>query len=186
MVPACLPIPPSLHVEALLLDEEGLTILASPEATEATCPLCGERAARVHSRYTRTLADLPWARLAVRLRLTVRTFSCDNPDWPRRIFAERLAGTAPAHARRTDRQRAALTTIAFANGGEAGARLAVALGYLVSPDTLLRLIRGMPDTAAPTPTVLGVDDRPWKRPISNSPPSSPILPASPVGPCCAP
>jgi transposase len=147
-----------LHVETLLLDEAGLTILASSAATAAPCPLCGERSERVHSRYARTLADLPWARMAVTLRVSVRKFFCANPTCPRRIFAERLTGIAPAHARRTDRQRAALTAIAFADGGEAGARLAAALGYLVSPDTLLRLIRGAPEAAAPTPTVLGVDD----------------------------
>jgi transposase len=147
-----------LHVATLLLDEEGLTILASSEAAAAPCPLCGERSDRVHSRYVRTLADLPWAKLAVRLRVQVRKFFCANAACPRRIFAERLAGIAQAHARRTDRQGAALTAIAFANGGEAGARLAAALGYPVSPDTLLRLIRRDPDRAVPTPTVLGVDD----------------------------
>jgi transposase len=147
-----------LHVATLLLDEEGLTILASSDATDASCPLCGERSDRVHSRYARTLADLPWAALAVRLRVQVRKFFCDNDACPRRIFAERLDGVAQVSARRTDRQRAALTAIAFANGGEAGARLAAALGYPVSPDTLLRLIRRAPEAVAPTPTVLGVDD----------------------------
>jgi transposase len=156
--PAVLPVPRSLHVATLLLDEDGLTILASSEATEVRCPVCGTPADRVHSRYVRTLADLPWAGLAVSLRVQVRRFFCDTPSCPRRIFAERLTGLAPAHARRTDRQRAALTTIAFADGGEAGARLAVALGFPVSPDTLLRLIRGCPEVEAPTPTVLGVDD----------------------------
>ena len=61
MFPAALPIPQLLHVEALLLNEDGLTILASSEASDAPCPLCGERAARVHSRFLRTIADLPWA-----------------------------------------------------------------------------------------------------------------------------
>ena len=158
MVPNALPIPRALHVATLLLEEEGLTILASSAATDVRCPVCDEPADRVHSRYTRTLADLPWAKLVVRLRLTVRKFFCDNISCPRRIFAERLIAIAPAHARRTDRQRAALTTIAFANGGEAGARLAASLGYPVSPDTLLRLIRRAPEAVPPTPTVLGVDD----------------------------
>jgi hypothetical protein len=34
----CLPIPPSLHVEALLLNEGVLTVLASAEASDAPCP----------------------------------------------------------------------------------------------------------------------------------------------------
>src|SRR6266545_4966375 len=141
VVPACLPIPPSLHVEALLLDQAGLTILAASEPTGVRCPLCRQRSDRIHSRYARTLADLPWATLTVRLRVQVRKFFCDNPACPRTIFAERLDGVAQAYARRTERQRDALTAIAFALGGEAGARLALTLGYPVSSDTLLRLIR---------------------------------------------
>jgi transposase len=158
VVPACLPIPPSLHVEALLLNEEGLAILASSEATEARCPLCGERSDRVHSRYTRTLADLSWADVAVRFQVRGRKFFCANPACPRTVFVERLAGVAQAYARRTDRQQATLTAVAFALGGEAGARLARKLGMPVSPDTLLRLIRRDPDADVPVPTVLGVDD----------------------------
>src|SRR5215218_1981560 len=153
-----LPIPPSLHVEALVLADEGLTILASSEATEAPCPLCGERSDRVHSRYTRTLADLSWAAVAVRFRVRVRKFFCANPACPRAVFAERLAGVARADARRTDRQQATLTAIAFALGGEAGARPSRRRGMPVSPDTLLRLVRRDPDADVPVPTVLGVDD----------------------------
>jgi pimeloyl-ACP methyl ester carboxylesterase len=157
VVPAALPIPRSLHVATLLLEEAGLTILASVASDEAPCPLRSEPADCVHSRYVRTLADLPWAALAVRLRIAGRQFFCDNPACPRRPFAERLTGIALAHARRTDRQRAALTTIAFANGGEEGARVAAALGYPVSPDILLRLIRAAPEAEVPTPAVLGVN-----------------------------
>jgi transposase len=151
-------IPPSLHVEALLLGEDGVTIRAVSEAEDVRCPLCGEPSDRIHSRYARTLADLPWARFAVRLELGVRRFFCANPACPRTIFAERLAGIAAAFAHRTDRQRDRLTDFALALGGEAGARLAAKHGMPVSPDTLLRLIRGAPERELPTPAVLGVDD----------------------------
>jgi transposase len=145
-------------VEALLLGDDGPTIRAASAVEAAGGPLCGERADRVHSRCVRTLADLPWATLAVRLRVHARKFFCDNAGCPRRVFAERLAGVAQASARRTDRQGEALTAIAFAAGGEAGARLAGRLAMPVSPDTLLRLMRRAPDAAAPVPTALGVDD----------------------------
>src|SRR5215211_6350871 len=82
---AVLPIPRPLHVETLLVDEDGLTILAAAEATDARGPVCGEPATRVHSRDTRTLADLPWAGVAVRVRVRARRFFCANAACPRRI-----------------------------------------------------------------------------------------------------
>jgi hypothetical protein len=58
MPPACLPIPPLLRVETLLLGDDGLTILAAADDEAARCPLCGWRADRVHSRYAPSAADL--------------------------------------------------------------------------------------------------------------------------------
>src|SRR5438093_327930 len=71
-----------------------------------------------------------------------------------RALGGRRPGRRAAHrpsARAADRHR-------LRAGGEAGARLPGRLGMPVSADTLLRLIRRNPDAAAPTPTVLGVDD----------------------------
>ncbi len=151
-------VPPLLHVDALLVGDDGLTIRVLSEPTEVRCPLCGESADRVHSRAIRSLADLPWADVAVHLQVQIRKFFCDNPTCPRRIFRERLDGIAQVSARRTERQRAALLDLAVALGGEAGARMAAKRGMPVSPDTLLRLIRQAPEGERPAPTMLGVDD----------------------------
>ena len=51
-----------------------------------------------------------------------------------------------------------LSAVALALGGRAGLRLARRLAAAVSRMTLLRMIRALPDPAAPTPRVLGVDD----------------------------
>lgn len=151
-------IPPSLYVDALLVDDDAVTIRAISESTNARCPLCGNPTDRTHSRFTRILADVPWAGIFVRLQVQVRRFFCDNLVCPRRIFVERLDGITRLSARRTERQRATLLAIAVALGGEAGARLAAKLGMPVSPDTLLRLIRQAPEAELPVPEVLGVDD----------------------------
>ena len=99
----------------------------------------------------------------MRLRVRVRKFFCDGPSCERRIFAERLRNMAGVYARGTDRQREALEWIAFALGGEAGARLARELGLFVSPDTLLNRIRGCLSPDAEGVRVLGVDDFVFKR-----------------------
>ncbi len=156
-------IPDRLHVDALSFDGDLLTISGGVRGSQARCPVCGETSRRVHGRYTRTLADLPWSGIPVRLRLRVRKFFCDQPSCERRIFAERLDEVAHVHARSTDRQRKALEWIAFALGGEAGARLARELGLLVSPDTLLNRIRASFRADAEDVRVLGVDDFGFRR-----------------------
>src|SRR3954466_14989103 len=88
----------------------------------ACCPLCGRRSKRVHSRYERTLADLPWGAYAVTIRLRVRRLFCRDTRCERRIFTERLPGIALPWARRTRRLDARLTALGLA------AALACALG----------------------------------------------------------
>lgn len=142
-------IPDQLRVDALSSAGDAVTVHASTTNPMAECPLCGRPSRRLHGCYTRTLADLPWCGVPVRLRVRVRKFFCDGPTCERKIFAERLEEVARPFARGTDRQREALEWIAFALGGEAGARLARELGLLVSPDTLLNRIRG-PSAVTPS------------------------------------
>ena len=105
-----------------------------------------------------TLADLPLHGIPVRLHLRVRRFFCDNPACVHRNFAERLPGVIAPYGRRTIGLATALECIAFACGGEGGARLASKLGMPASADTLLRLIRRADRVEVFTPRVLGVDD----------------------------
>ena len=122
-------IPKPLHVDELSFTRDLLTIYASTSNPAPQCPLCGQPPRRIHGCYTRTLADLPWCGVPVRLRVRVRKFFCDVPSCERKIFAERLDEVAGVYARSTDRQREALEWIAFALGGEAGRDSPASLVY---------------------------------------------------------
>ncbi len=154
-------IPEQLHVESLSTSPDGITIHSVPKDTGGRCPGCSGHSRRVHSRYTRTLADLPWAGISVRLRVRARKFFCDDPSCVQKIFAERLDEVAQPRARRTDRQNEALLLIGLSLGGRAGARLAVELGLLIGHDALLERAKSA-DRAGRDGTekvrVLGVDD----------------------------
>ncbi len=156
-------IPPPLRVVALDLGARVVTVQARLAAAEARCPGCARLSARVRSTYRRTVADLPWGGRMVRISVAVRRLVCANPDCPQRIFAEALGPLAPRYARRSSRLARALTTVAFALGGEAGARLARPLGLPTSPDTLLRLIRRAAEPSAPPVRICGVDDFAWRK-----------------------
>jgi transposase len=147
----------SLLIDALELQPNRLS-LTIHSCQETCCPDCEQPARRVHSHYTRTVTDVPWAGVAARIFFRARRFFCDNPACERRTFTEQLPELLARYARRTHRLAAALQTLAFALGGEPGARAARHLEMPASPDTLLRLIRKAPEITCPSPRVLGVDD----------------------------
>ena len=131
-------VPAGLTVDQVLPSPDHIVLVARPTSPTAACPLCGRSSPRVHSRYRRRLADLPWHGRVVELRVDVRRFRCPNAACHRRVFAERLPAVAAVKARRTVRLREAQRHIGLALGGEPGARLARRLAMPVSGDTVLR------------------------------------------------
>jgi transposase len=150
-------LPEGLEPESVLVGPSDLTVRAGVPVACARCPICKRRSERVHSQYERTVSDLPWRGVSVRLKIRARRFFCENRGCQRSIFCERLPEVA-AHARKTERLEEALTIIAFELGGEAGARLARELGLPISSDALLERIRRAPRLGAEQVKVLGVDD----------------------------
>jgi transposase len=78
-----------LHVHAS--GEEHHALAARTTSAKARCPeyvprVCGMVSRRVHSRYVRMLADLPWQGIPVRVRLHLRRFFCDERSCERAIF----------------------------------------------------------------------------------------------------
>ncbi len=149
-----------LHVHA---SGQSITLVARTTSAEVRCPVCGMLSRRVHSRYVRTPADLPWQGIPVSVRLHVWRFFCDTDSCERAIFTERLPGVVSHYARRTVRLDELFTRVSFALRGEAGARLLLELGVTTSGDTLLRHIRSCDFQDAATPRVLGVDDFSFRR-----------------------
>ena len=126
-----------------------IAVAVTCTAATATCPACGRPSDRVHSRYRRTLADLPANGRRFVLRITARRFLCREPGCERRIFCERLPELVDAHARGTRRLTELHRLIGFALGGEPGSRLAEGLAAPTSGDTILRRVKATP--AGPEP-----------------------------------
>ena len=140
---------PSLHLlhfdsYDLLPQEQCLTLKLTSTQVQPACPICGQPSDRVHSRYSRTLADLPCVSFSLRLIVQVCKFFCSNPACPRRIFTERFAEVAAPWARKTQRLVEHLQAIALASGGQAGARLCAYMGLRCCGSTLLNLLKALP------------------------------------------
>jgi transposase len=147
-----------VHVERVVASGRLVRLEAATRGSAAACPVCGHTSSRVHSRYERWLADRGVAGREVIVRLRVRRFFCGEPDCPRRIFAEQVAGLTERYRRCSPALRAMLAEIGLTIGGRAGERMTRQLDAARSRATLLRLLRSLPE---PTPGVLravGVDE----------------------------
>jgi transposase len=135
-----------------------LVIEARSVRDRAACPDCGTESGRVHGRYHRRLADTALAGRPVVIRLLVRRLACRQAACTRVTFVEQVPGLTSPHSRYSPPLRTALTAVAVALAGRAGARLARKLGMPASRDTLLHLLRAAPLPQPGTITALGVDD----------------------------
>jgi transposase len=149
-----------LALQAVEIEPENqqITVRLKSEQETTNCPMCNETSQRQHSRYVRTLQDLPWADFSVVIRLEVGKWFCQNPACERRIFTERLPGVVAPWARQTQRLAEVQAELGLTVGGRAGACLSELLHSLTSRDTLIRLIRRQPLAEYATPRVLGIDD----------------------------
>ena len=163
MTSPLLPDLPGFSIEHVTIGDGTTVVLAQSQTTSSSCPDCTHLSSRIHSRYQRKLADLPWSGRVVRLVVQVCRFFCTHPDCPRKTFAEPIPDLAERYARRTNRLKEVLERLGLALGGEPGSRLTAVLGMGCSPDTLLRLLRRLPDEPIDPPRVVSLDDWAWRR-----------------------
>lgn len=145
-------------MESVQVEEDAVVFTVGSAIPAATCPNCGTTSARTHGGYRRRLADLPISGRPVRIDVGVRRFRCDDPGCGAATFAEQIPGLTAPFARRTAGLTDRLAAIGLALAGRAGARLAAKLGMPACRDTLIRLVRALPEPPAAAPTVIGVDD----------------------------
>jgi transposase len=151
--------PCGLAIERIETEADKLLIVARPVGATATCPACGTKSARIHSRYQRSLTDLPSQGRRVVVAVSARRFRCVVTDCAKRIFAERLETTVGGpFARRTARLEGIVHHLGLALGGRAGQSFTRRLLLPVSNDTLLRVVRRRMPSTIEQPRVVGIDD----------------------------
>ncbi len=109
--------------QSIKLEAGHIQLCLATKASITLCPFCGCPASRIHSRYSRKLADLPWAGKPVQILLQVRRFFCDSQQCRRKTFSERM-DTAPPYARKAVGLQNELLQLAAQLGGRPAARLA--------------------------------------------------------------
>ena len=154
--PLC-PSPEMWRLGLIKILHDRVILHLEPLRESVPCPRCGVNSTRVHSRYRRKPWDLPWSSWPAQLVVHTRKFFCDRDECSRRIFTEQFPGVLDCYARRTERLRKALLELTHASNGESAARVSRFLGYVTSPDSLIRLQR-QEQFPVSTPQALGVDE----------------------------
>ena len=157
-------VPSGFKVDRMTIVGTDVVITIRHQSPVGICPSCGRASRRVHSRYSRRVADLPLSGRRVRLIVAARRFRCDAVLCRRRIFAERFgdAVLAPS-ARRTARLDFVVHHLGLALGGRPAASFARRLMVPVSNDTLLRVVRRRCRPPSNRLNVIGIDDWAWRR-----------------------
>jgi hypothetical protein len=155
---ALLQLPEGMLVDQIHITESSLLIEIVATSPTSCCPLCSEPSSSIHWNSRRTLRDVPCAGRRVQLVLTVRTFSCRNPYCERKVTASRFPDFVEPWARMTMRHRQQITSIGLATCGKGGTRLAARLGIQTTRHTILRRMRGLPDSSPGVILFLGIDD----------------------------
>lgn len=159
-------LPSNLQLKAhTIYPEPGLLCINTSACQKySACPICRKRSNRIHSRYLRTLLDLPISGHLARVKLKARKYFCDNAVCPRKVFTERFDYEIRPYYRRMVRSNDLLVRMALELGGNTGAAISRYVGIPVSPSTILRVINRVniqPRTS--TSGIIGVDDWAFKK-----------------------
>jgi len=65
-----------------------INVLVCSRRSDVQCPYCGTLSFRIHSTYERCFQDLPIQGHKVYINIANRKYFCDNPNCPKKTFAE--------------------------------------------------------------------------------------------------
>jgi transposase len=158
-----LPEIPGISLSAITLKNERAILQIGSTSHSSPCPKCNSYSFKVHSRYSRTISDLPLSGISAAVHLSVRKFFCASEACQQKVFSERFNKFVSPYGRRTLRLDHQLTTLGLKAGGNMGASIAMMMGIVISSSTILRLACNMEEEKTETPRVLGIDDWAFKK-----------------------
>jgi len=81
----------NLRLKSWEIKGDTIYINAFSDREDSVCPFCGQLSNKTHSKYIRTLQDLPIQGKKVVLILLNRKYFCNNPQCHHKTFSERFS-----------------------------------------------------------------------------------------------
>lgn len=104
------------------------------------CPCCGKKSTNIHSKYIRTIKDLPIQEYKVILNITAKVFFCKNKSCSVNTFAEQF-DFIESHSRMTTRLKNKIVDDAKGMSARASKETINKSVAKISDDTILRLLK---------------------------------------------
>lgn len=155
---------PNLKVEAVSRSGEHVQVAARGFLV-GRCPACQTVSRSRHSRYTRTVQDLPVQGTAVKAFLKLTRWRCQNHACRRVTFSEAVPDLVRPYARRSCCVGELVRLVGHSAGARPGARLLGALASPASKDTILRSPKRSfhEKEKGQTLKIIGIDDWSWRK-----------------------
>jgi transposase len=141
-------------------------VYATSSSEEGTCPYCGHKSKKVHSRYVRVIHDLSILGHRVIIYLGVRKFFCHNHKCDKATFAEQPGTEVFRYRRRTCRCEVAVARQGISTSSNSASRLLSLLGIPVSSSTVLRDLHRLCPSSYEDVREIGVDDWAWRKGVT--------------------
>ena len=120
--------------------EKIIYITCEISKNESECPFCNHSSNVIHSKYIRTISDLPIQNNEVKLLLVTRKFFCSNPECNNKTFSERFGFVNPK-AVKTNRLINYINGIGLRDNSMDAVRTLKDGGINVSSNKVLRIIK---------------------------------------------
>lgn len=149
-------------------DYEGdtVTLDVSCGTKEGICPYCQEKSSKVHSRYLRTLRDLPCLGKGTVILFNARKFFCNNISCKKKTFAEQPGNQIFRYRKRTCRCETTVYRHSLALSTIQSACLLNGMGIPVSRSTVLRDLHRLRLPETENLSKGGVDDWAFRKGVT--------------------
>lgn len=155
-----------LEVRDLLVKDDSIHLFVRCSHPDGICPYCGSVSSKIHSKYYRTIVDLPILGRGVTIHMESRKFFCANETCNKKTFAEQPGNEVFRYRRRTRRCEILVARHGLCCSSGKAKALINAQGIPLCNTTVLRDIHRMQVDKYSSVQNIGIDDWAFRKGIT--------------------
>ncbi len=155
-----------LEIMDLLVEHDSIRLFVRCLNSHGVCPYCGTHSDKVHSKYSRTIVDLPILGKVVTIHMESRKFFCPNEACKKKTFAEQPGNEVFRYRRRTRRCELLVARHGLYCSSGKAISLINSLGIPLCNTTVLRDIHRMNVDKYSSVRNIGIDDWAFRKGIT--------------------